>query len=289
MNIIISTKHLFKTWGEKIAHAYANEITNLSVDKDELKDIDVKDLGKTLNDHKMVIYLYDPKLPSVSITNEVELKLDLENFDKLLLDIEGLPVVNIVYRIPFFSNVVEDYNLVASHLKNIIAKFKKTKLTLLVKPEDRLANSYTYIIKKFNNKQLRLLFDPVFFNKKEALGTAYRQLYDVIDVFSLNDVNQRNEVTLASTGIIKMEQLLNRVVRDNQNYMYLLNPTYNDYFKQEEKQTFLQKLFDFEGVKVRKTVKRFALQINPQDNKNITIGDVYQHDIKILKRHKLLI
>lgn len=289
MNVIISTKHIFNTWDEKIAHAYANSLSNLHVDIDELNDIDVNHLSKVLNDHKMTINILDPKFPNVSINNEKDLQDELQRFDELLDKVSSLPIINIIYRLPYFNNVVEDYNKVANHIKNIITKFKKLKLTLLVKPEDRLANVYTYVIKKYNNKQLRLLFDPVFFNKKEALGTTYRQLYDCIDVFILNNIDNKNLLSVSNFGTIRIQELLNRVSKDNQKYYYLINPEYNNYFTKLENYSFFQKMFDFDGNKKRKMIKKFAKEAFDDQNKNITIGDVYQSDINLLKKYKLVV
>lgn len=283
MSYIISTKYLHDTIEDKLNHLKTHNIKHLMIDKSEFKTFDQAIFMKELKQNQIQLTLFDPLQTSVSINDKQALEQEYETIKEDLKILESFNPEFYLYELPTFFHVVEEYDKVEAHLKQVLFLFRKVKTTLLLKSKSYMANAYTYILKKMNHKQLKLLFDPTYFSEKESLGTVYRQLGVVTSVFLLADENKNKQTTMLGHGVINLKQLINKINKDQLNVYYLANPKYNKNFEAQQKVSFFQKLFDFDGNEKRASLKKYAEQLFEDKKKNIAIGDVYEYEKMFVK------
>lgn len=287
MSYVVSLKNIFDSFEEYCAQAQVINFKHIYLDSNDYDSFCIEEKIKILSKYNSLFTIYNPLLKPIDLHNAEERSSELENIKNHLEKFKGCYPEFFMYELPNFSNVVQDYDLIAEHLKNILLLFKSTKIVVLIKPSKYLANTYTYILKKLNNKQLKLFFDPIYFQKKESLSTVYRQLYEYIGVLYVVDEVKKHKNSLIGKGNTKIVELLKKISQDRLNIKYLNNLTYNEVFKIDEKKNFLQKIFEFKYLERKNKQKFYANQLFNNKKENITIGDVFNYERDFLISLKL--
>ncbi|VEU81225.1 apurinic/apyrimidinic endonuclease family protein [Haploplasma axanthum] len=263
---------IFRTYEDK----------NISI----LEDSEIKEISRELKLSKKDIMIIDPKIESYDL-------YDVDAYEKVLFEYEQainqankLKVNYILYRLPNFKNVLDEFDSVEKQLTPIIDLAKKSAKTLLIYPEKEKTNVLVYILKKYRKKDLSLIFNPAQTIKNgESPTTAYRLLKEYFQFFIAADTDSKSNPELLGYGKVKIIDLFKRMNRDNYKGYIVLDDSFPLFLDMQttKKVPWFKKLFKSKNNSDN-YLRGYSLRIFPNEPERIVdIFDIYENQVKALK------
>ena len=253
----------------------------------EISDKEIKEIQKSLKEHKMKISLIDTLIKSYDINSDAKQKEAFDQFKYLVKLSDHLKVSYLVLRLPKFNDVMKELDLI----KKCVTPFidyanKKGKKILLAADQGYKANTYAYLFKKLKSNNLYFLFDPVYFlNNHESSTTAYRLLKKKIEAFACHDQDHQEIPKLMGYGKTDIISIFKKLIRDSfSGFLLIDNQFYKAVFKEpEKKEGFFKKIFSNTKKKKEAQKDELSKKIFPnEETKNVTYDDILDNQIKVL-------
>lgn len=260
-----------------ILRYYDEDISLLDITKEDLKNLIL-----TLKKSKKSVYAIDP----IDLVFQVD-NLDYNaNFERLLAIAEDLKCQNIIFRLPKFNNIIDEFDMFNQKFSLVVELAKKYGKTILIKQENTSTNTIAYILKKYNNnKNISVIFSPadaLLTNDSPLAG--YRVLKEYFQVFIASDIDKLNNPELLGYGRVGIIDLFKRMKRDKYKGDCIIDERFINFFNNEEikKVPLFKKLFKSKSL-FDKYLEGYATRVFPNEKDRIpNIYDIYLNQINII-------
>ena len=195
---------------------------------------------------KVDIVAVDPLIKSPHIDNKEALdkfKFDLELAANLAKD---LGAINLVYRLPIFTDITKEKDIVLPIINEHLSIIRKKKLNVLIKQEkEHLSQTYRYVFENIKDSKVKFIFEPaLLFQMGEAITAAFRILYDYIGVLVVDDKDPSGASRLIGTGkYLDLNDLFKRFVKKEYEGWVVLDSGLIEQINQASKSNWFEKTF----------------------------------------------
>ncbi|MDY0277504.1 MAG: hypothetical protein RBQ97_05430 [Acholeplasma sp.] len=252
----------------------------------DINDQDCKEILRSVKSSKKSIYALDPEIMTYDLYKVKDYEKALSQYEKTFIIASKLKVDYVLYRLPKIIDILNEFVTVEKQLNKFIELAKKSGRKILIYHNQEKTNVLAYIMKKFQNKDLGLIYNP----KQATLNgdsptTGYRLLRDFFDCFVAADVDKNNNPELLGYGRVKIIDLFKRMGRDNYRGNVIIDNSFSDFIdnNQIKKVPWYKKLLKKSDT-FDDYLKGYSARIFPDEEDRIAdIFDIYQSQIKALK------
>ena len=287
MNLICYADYVNSSIKEQISFAKVLKINNIILRKlndlkvYDLTDLEIKELTTNLRKDKINLFALDPELKS-ELYYQSE---TIENYIKTIDVASSLKVENIFLRLPKVVDILTEFETLKVHLDEILHHAKLKKITILIKQEEINNNVLAYIMNKYHERYLSIIFSPkdAILSKDSAIS-GYRILKQYFNTFVAADLDTKNNPELLGYGRVDIINLFKRMKRDKYQGNIILDDSFIKFFNNEEikKVPLLKKLFKSKSIKDQ-YLTGYKLRIFSEDHEGLPdIYDIYLNQINVL-------
>lgn len=246
-----------------------------------LDNNDLKTIISSFKKEKINIFALDPLILAKDYYTEVM----LDNYFKTIDLAVKLNINHVIFRLPLVTDIIYDFKVLNIKLNEIVNYAKKSKITILIKQEGVNNNVLAYIMKKYNEKYLRIIFSPkdAILNNDSAIS-GYRILKDYFDTFIAADLDSKNNPELLGYGRVDIIDLFKRMKRDGYQGDIILDDTFISFFnnKKIKEVPLVKRLFRGTSILDKYLVGYKARIFNKEEPELPTIYDIYMNQINVL-------
>lgn len=253
----------------------------------ELSEPSQKQLLQTLKQNRLRIAIIDPQIRTYDLYDDRAHREALDEFKYMAMMADRLRATHLYHRLPVINDVIKEFADINERLTPFLdIAHKHGKKLVLVPSDGQKTNVYAYILKKFKNNQLSIVFDPVYLMlNDESTTTAYRLLKGHIGAVRAIDADLLGNPCLMGYGKTDILAIFKKLLRDKYQGMFLVdNHFYNQVFNPViVKQSFFKRVFSSDKKKREGTMQDLARKIFPkEENRTVTYDDILDNQIKVL-------
>lgn len=254
----------------------------------ELNDAELKEINLLLKTEKMKVDILDTNIKPYDINSDAKHKEALAEFKSMINIAKKLKVKHLYYRLPLFTDVIEEYENIRIRLEPFIdLAMKNNKKIILYPVNGYKTNVYAYIFKKIKANVLSVLFDPVYIMlNDESTTTAYRLLKRKIGAFATIDADHKDMPKLMGYGETNVLAILKKMIRDRYTGFLIIDTKFEQKTKELESKNkgLIAKVFRRKEKKKRAMMEEVSESIfSDEQTKNATYHDILVNQINVLK------
>jgi sugar phosphate isomerase/epimerase len=256
----------------------------------EMSDQNLTDLIKSLKANKMKVAIIDPQLSVYHLYNDYENQVALDQFKFIVNLAEKLKATHLYLDLPHIEDVIREFETIQKRLTPFIEMAQKSKKQLILKPNhNQKTATYVFLLNKVKNKEMSVLFDPVYLLKNgEPTTTAYRLLKGKIGALRAIDCDKDFQPTLLGYGKTDILTIFKKLKRDNYKGIALIDNHFHEHVFEEsnQKENFISKLFKSRIRKKENTLASLSQKLFPNEEiKDVTEDDILTNQINFLKKY----
>lgn len=247
----------------------------------DIDELDLLNINNDLKKDKIKVFALDPLIKKEDYYSEDA----LVKYNNTIEIANKLKVRNIFLRLPHIDDVLVEYDTIKIHLDEIITVAKRNKVNVLIKQEKDNNNVLAYIIKRYKDKHLNVIFSPkdAILSNDSAIS-GYRVLKNYFNTFLAADMDSLNNPELLGYGRVDILNLFKRMNRDKYNGNIILDDAFISFFnnKKNKKVPLFKKLFNAKSV-LDKYIEGYSIRIlDENSNDTLDITDIYINQINVL-------
>jgi len=247
----------------------------------EIDELDILNINNDLKREKINIFALDPLIKKEDYYSEDT----LEKYIQTIKIANSIKVKNIILRLPKIEDILIEFDTIKIHIDELLVVAKSNRVNILIKQEEDNNNILAYIIKRYNDKYLNIIFSPkdAILSQDSAIS-GYRVLKNYFNTFIAADIDSLNNPELLGYGRVDILNLFKRMKRDKYNGNIILDDTFISFFKDKKnkKVPLLKKLFNAKSL-LDKYIEGYSLRIlDENSNELVNIIDIYKNQINVL-------
>lgn len=247
----------------------------------DIDELDLLNINNDLKKDKIKVFALDPLINKEDYYSEDA----LVKYNNTIEIANKLKVRNIFLRLPHIDDILVEYDTIKIHLDEIITVAKRNKVKVLIKQEKDNNNVLAYIIKRYKDKHLNVIFSPkdAILSNDSAIS-GYRVLKNYFNTFLAADMDSLNNPELLGYGRVDILNLFKRMNRDKYNGNIILDDAFISFFnnKKNKKVPLFKKLFNAKSV-LDKYIEGYSIRIlDENSNDTLDITDIYINQINVL-------
>lgn len=250
---------------------------------------EVTSLSLLLKQHKVKTYALEIEKINFDIYKD-DFNLLLDNF-KIMIDYAKIiNTKQIILTIPYIEDILNDFKGVEDNLRSLLELAKVNKITIKFKQGLNKNATVVYLLKNLKYREFELLFTPaqVYLNK-ESVIVANRLYKHYLNNIFIQDLDSVGNPELIGYGKVGLIDLFRRMSRDRFKGDLILDPNFIIYnedsnLELETKKVSLVKRFFTRKPKSINYLVGFGERIFPGEDKIPTIIEIYESQIKALKK-----
>lgn len=247
----------------------------------DIDELDLLNINNDLKKDKIKVFALDPLINKEEYYSEDA----LVKYNNTIEIANKLKVRNIFLRLPHIDDILVEYDTIKIHLDEIITVAKRNKVNVLIKQEKDNNNVLAYIIKRYKDKHLNVIFSPkdAILSNDSAIS-GYRVLKNYFNTFLAADMDSLNNPELLGYGRVDILNLFKRMNRDKYNGNIILDDAFISFFnnKKNKKVPLFKKLFNAKSV-LDKYIEGYSIRIlDENSNDTLDITDIYINQINVL-------
>lgn len=258
-------------------------------DNNKLIDIsekEVKDINLLLRKNKVSVYAIDPLIKPFNLNDEITFNEVIKEYEKAFKIANLLKTNQIIFRLPIIDNVINEFEVIKNKIDPIIDMAVKNNKVLYIKHENITTSIIGYVLKKYNSKNLKVIFSPAdaILNNDSPLA-GYRVLKSDFNVFIANDIDSKENPELLGYGRVNIIDLFKRMRRDRYNGDIILDERFIDFYNNEQikKVPIYKKLFNKKSL-FDQYLEGFSARIFPNEKgRKPNIIELYENQINVIK------
>jgi len=264
---------------EKIAVRRLNQKPLFELDLDTLNEF-----YKKVSQFNVV--LYDPLLPNYNLSVQTEVDDFDSKFQKVLEIAKKLKTNVLVYDLPTTKSYETDKTLIIEQIKKHLKLAKKSKVTLVIRPQDNYqTHDYRDILETIHDDKLKIIFDPLYLYQKEEAAIAYiRILRNYIGIFIVDDKDPIAPRFITTSGFIPLKDLFKRFKTNKFDGIICLNSSLMDMLYQAKNYKKLELMLSKKKRHEVKILNSYLIEYENVDTIHIIKEQLKLLNIEFMKK-----